>query len=65
MWENVRYIQPNGRDGFSEKAGEKGECDDLKNGPLRYAEKNGKLIGINWHQLEIMMDSPDGAKVGA
>ena len=65
MWGKVRGIQPNGRDGFFEKAGENGECDDLKNGPLRYAEKNGKLIGVNWHQLEIMMDSPGWGKVGA
>ena len=62
MRRKVRGVQANGRDDFFEKAGEKGECDGLKNGPLRYAEK--WRVGISWHQLEIMMNGCDWRKVG-
>ena len=62
MRRKARGIQANGRDGFFEKAREKAECDGLKYGPFRYAEK--RRVGIGWHQLEIMMDGRDWAKVG-
>ena len=53
--ENICSIQANGRDGFFEKAGEKGECDELKYGTLKYTEK--RQLGIGWHQLDIVMDA--------
>ena len=62
MRRKVCGIQANGQDGFFEKAGEKGECDGLKCGPLRYAKKRG--VSSSWHQLEIMMNGCDWARVG-
>ena len=62
MRRKVRGIQANGRDGFFEKAGEMGECDGLKCGPLRYAKK--RRVSSSWHQLEIMMNGCNWAKVG-